>query len=324
MRGLASALRERSDVSVVELGGGRYEPPGTLRRKLLTAGLDFAWYPALLRSRTRAVQADVLHCPAPRGPFTRGSPPLVVTVHDLVPFRFPETMTRWSLLYARATHRSILAAADRIICNSVDTADDLVAILGLTRDRIRVIHLGVDAHFFQPEPNCEPPREPYVLFVGTQEPRKNLERLEHAVGILRARGFPHTLAVAGGSAWGNIRLNKPFVRNLGDITDSELRQLYARAACLALPSLHEGFGLPALEAMAAGTPVVAANSGALPEITGGAAIMVDPLDAENIARGLEIAIRDTGAIREAGRKRASLFTWHRAAEESLAVYREIA
>lgn len=308
---------------MVDLGGGPYEQPGTLRRKLLTAELDFAWYPALLRKRSRAVQADLLHCPAPRGPLTRGSPPLVVTVHDLVPFRFPATMTTWSLLYARATHRSILAAADRIICNSADTADDLVAILGMTRDRIRVIHLGVDAHFFRPEPNSEG-REPYVLFVGTREPRKNLERLEHAVGILRARGFPHVLVVAGDSAWGNIRLNKPYVRLLSGIADSELRQLYARAACLALPSLHEGFGLPALEAMAAGTPVVAASSGALPEITGGAAIMVDPLDVEDIARGLENAIRDTGTIGEAGRKRASLFTWSRAAEETLAVYEEIA
>jgi hypothetical protein len=175
----------------------------------------------------------------------------VVTVHDLVPFLFPGTMTRWSLLYARATHRRILMAADRIICDSADTANDVVTILGVAHDRVRVVPLGVDSHFFETPSPGDLPSEPYILFVGTQELRKNLERLESAVEILRGRGFPHMLVVAGAGTWGSVHLTRPFVRRLGGVTENELRRLYADAACLALPSLHEGFGLPALEAMAA-------------------------------------------------------------------------
>lgn len=253
----------------------------------------------------------------------RGRPPLVVTVHDLVPFRFPETMTRWSRLYARSTHKAMLGAADRIICNSKDTANDLVTLFGVTADRVRVVYLGVDEIFFEPLPPGDDIAEPYVLFVGTQELRKNLDRLQSAVSVLRRRGFPHVLVVAGGSAWGDVRLDQPFIRNLGGVTETELRGLYANAACLALPSLHEGFGLPALEAMAAGTPVVASNRGALPEITGGAGVSVDPLDVEDIARGLELAITHPDSFREAGRRRAREFSWGRAVRDTIGVYREI-
>lgn len=323
VRGLTSALRERDDVSVVELGDGPHEGRG-IRKKLLTAHLDLAWYPAILRRRAVRAKADVLHCPAPRGPLRRGRPPLVVTVHDLVPFLFPATMTRWSLLYARATHRRILMAADRIICDSADTANDVVTILGVAHDRVRVVPLGVDSHFFETPSPGDLPSEPYILFVGTQELRKNLERLESAVEILRGRGFPHMLVVAGAGTWGSVHLTRPFVRRLGGVTENELRRLYADAACLALPSLHEGFGLPALEAMAAGTPVVASHAGSLPEVTGGAAILVDPLDPADIARGLETAITDSGDLRARGRLRAALFTWQRTAVETLRVYRELA
>ena len=322
VRGLTSALSERNDVSVIKLGDGPREGRG-IRKKLLTAQLDLAWYPVIVRRRAARAKADVLHCPAPRGPLRRGRPPLVVTLHDLVPFRFPETMTRWSLLYARATHRRMLMAADRIICISDDTANDLVNIIGVTHDRIRVVPLGIDSHFFEALPPGDPPPEPYILFVGNQEPRKNLERLQNAVAILRGRGFPHVLVVAGAGAWGAVSLTQPFVRRLGSVTENELRRLYADAACLALPSLHEGFGLPALEAMAAGTPVVASHAGSLPEVTGGAAVLVDPLDPVDIARGLEAAITDSADLRAGGPLRAAQFTWQRAAEETVAVYREL-
>lgn len=324
VRGITSGLRERADVSIIELGAGPDEPAGTLRRRLLTAQLDLAWYPALLRRRARRVEADVLHCPAPRGPLRRGQPPLVVTIHDLVPFRIPETMTRWSRIYARATHRRLLLAADRIICNSQDTANDVVTILRVNPDRVRVVHLGVDSVFFEAPPPIRRISEPYILFVGTQERRKNLDRLQRAVARLRRRGFPHLLVVAGGSAWGDVRLDEPFIRQLGGVTENELLRLYAHAACLALPSLHEGFGLPALEAMAAGAPVVASHRGALPEITGGAAVLVDPIDVDDIARGLETAIMHADKLRAFGRTRARQFTWERAAAETLIVYQEVA
>ncbi|MCR4340154.1 MAG: glycosyltransferase, partial [Gemmatimonadaceae bacterium] len=209
-------MRERADVQLVEIGAGLHRPRGGVRRKLLTAELDLAWYPALARRSAARARADVMHCPEPRGPLRRGEPPLVVTLHDLVPFHFPETMSRWSRVYARATHRPILQAADRIICNSTDTANDLIALLPDTGDRIRIIQLGVDAAFFDPPPSLAEQGEPYILFVGTQERRKNLARLESAVAILRSRGFQHTLVVAG-EASDSVRLDKPFVRRLGSV-----------------------------------------------------------------------------------------------------------
>jgi glycosyltransferase involved in cell wall biosynthesis len=129
--------------------------------------------------------------------------------------------------------------------------------------------------------------------------------------------------LAGREAWGNVRVDKPFVRSVGRVTDAELRQLYANAACLAIPSLHEGFGLPAIEAMAVGTRVVAARAGALPEVTAGHAVLVDPLSVDDIARGLEHAIAGDFQGREAARLHAAHFTWEKTAAATAAVYREL-
>lgn len=326
IRGLVAGLRARDDVRVIELGAGRREKRGTLRKKMLTAGLDLVWYPWLGRLRAEARGADVYHCPAPAGPIVGARIPVVMTVHDLVPFLFPETMTRWARLYTRATLPRMAMRADRVICPSRDTAHDVVELLGVDEKHVRVIPLGVDRHFFEPLPIEDAPATiaPYILFVGTQERRKNLERLEDAVEELRRHGFPHELVVAGADAWGKVRIGKSFVRSVGRVSELRLRRLYTDAACLALPSLHEGFGLPALEAMAVGTPVIAGRAGALPEVTGGAAIMVDPLDIGDIANGLERAIGADSAHRATGRRHASLFTWEKTAASTLAVYRELA
>ena len=165
--------------------------------------------------------------------------------------------------------------------------------------------------------------EPYVLFIGSEQPRKNLERLADAVATLRGRGFPHILVTAGADAWGKVRLDRPFVRRLGKVSEARLLQLYSGAACLAIPSLHEGFGLPALEAMAVGTPVVAARAAALPEVTGGAAALVDPLDATDIANGIETVLGDRGKFIALGRKRAAQFTWANTARLTADAYREL-
>ena len=119
---------------------------------MLTARQDFAWYPWLARRTARAAGADVYHSPLPRGPLNSGSPPFVVTVHDLVAIRFPETTTRWSRLYSGLTFRRVLAAADRILVPSQDTADDLNALAGVPADKIRVVPNGVDELFFGPPP----------------------------------------------------------------------------------------------------------------------------------------------------------------------------
>jgi glycosyltransferase involved in cell wall biosynthesis len=321
-RELASELRRMDGVQVLELGAGEFAKRGSPRRMAVTAGLQLVWYPWLGRRTAASREADVYHCLLPRGPLTSGRPPLVVTVHDLVPFLFPESMTRWGRVYARATHGSVLRAADRVITPSADTANDVERLLRIPGGKIRVVPMGIDTEFFSAA-RSRPAAEPYVLFVGCPNPRKNLERLESAVGLLRQRGFPHTLVIAGEDQWGQVALNAPFVRRMGRVTDEQLRQLYADAACLAIPSLHEGFGLPALEAMATGTPVVASTAGSLPEVTAGAALLVDPYDTHAIAGALEQAITDGSGLRERGRRHAAAFSWTATAAATLEVYREI-
>lgn len=343
-RGLATALRNRGDVSVIELGGGEVVPRGTLRKRAVTARQDFLWYPWMGRRRARSAGADIYHVPLPRGPMLRGKPPLVVTVMDLVSLLFPETTTPWSRIYSRLTLRRLLDVADMILAPSRNSADDLNSLLGLSFDRIRVVPIGVDECFFRTPGDSIAvetipssfdsdaaqatvrSREPYVLFVGTPEPRKNLDRLVAAMALLRRRGSTERLVIAGGGGWGGwagTGVDASVVERLGRVSDSDLRALYMHASCLALPSLHEGFGLPAVEAMAAGTPVVAARVGALPEITAGAAVLVDPFDVSDIADGIERCIRDRASLTAAGHARAKDFSWERAAAGTNAVYREL-
>jgi len=300
------------------------ESRGTFRKRLVTARQDFIWYPWLGRRRAAAAGVDVYHCPTSRAPLTRGKLPLVVTVHDLVSVLFPETMTRWSRLYERTTLHRVLRAADLIVAPSQDTADDLNSLMGVAPDRVRVVWNGVTEMFFGPTPAAPALLQPYVLFVGTPEPRKNLPRLIEAMRALRARGFPHRLVVAGAGGWGGVQLDSTEVEVLGRVSDASLHAIYAHASCLALPSLHEGFGLPAVEAMAAGTPVVASTRGALPEVTGSAAVLVDPYDSQAIARGIERAINERAALVPAGRVRANQFRWSQTAAKMAAIYRELA
>ncbi len=322
-RGLADALRKRGDVVVVEVGNGHYAGATGIRKKILSFNQDLIWYPLRGRAAARAANADVYHCPTPRAPLSRGRPPLVVTVHDLVALRFPETMPRWSRMYSRSTLRAAARAADMIMTVSQDTADDLVSLLGVAPERIRVAHNGVDDRFFSPPASLSIVEGPYVLFVGTPEPRKNLPRLAAAVRLLRQRGFTERLVLAGGRGWGDELRDSDIVR-LGRVPDENLPGLYANASCLAIPSLHEGFGLPAVEAMASGTAVVAADTGALPEITAGAAVLVAPLIVSDIANGLERAIRERDTWVARGKLRAGQFRWANTAATAVSVYRELA
>jgi len=322
-RGLTAALKERSDLRVIELGGGEVVPRGTLRKKILTARQDFLWYPWLARSKARRENADVYHSPLPRGPLTRGRPPFVVTVHDLAQIHYAETTTRWSRIYASVTLRRVVEAADRIIVDSQDTAADLGSTLKIPDERIRVVRLGIDPIFLH-LPAAQPVvPTPYVLFVGTPEPRKNLPRLIEAMTLLRKRGFSERLVIAGAGGWGDVSLRSENVDHLGRVSDHQLASLYAHASCLALPSLHEGFGLPAIEAMACGAPVVAGRSGALPEITGGAAVLVDPLSPASIADGIAQAIEDRESLVARGRAHSKTFSWKKAAAETAAIYHEL-
>jgi len=322
-RGLFDALGARTDVEPLPLGAGGALRRGSLAQRVAALEHDLLWYPWLARRTAREAGAAVYHAPLPRGPLLPGRPATAVTVHDLAVLHHPETLSSWNRGYTRATLRRISRAADRVLVPSNDTANDVERLLKVTGDRLRVVPNGVDSRFFSAPVGPAPAGGPYVLFVGTREPRKNLDRLGSAMELLWRAGRRERLVLAGADGWGKRPLAGGGVTALGRVSDSALHTLYAHAACLALPSLHEGFGLPALEAMATGCPVVVSSAGALSEVCGDAARYVDPLDPASIAGGITDAIENARTLRARGRLRAAQFTWTAAADRLAAVYYEL-
>ena len=308
INGLVRELERLPDLELRRLLFGGGSPAATLAR-------DTWWYLAALPRRARAAGADVLHCPSYRGP-VRSPLPLVVTVHDLAVLRHPEAFNRWTRRYSRAVVPRVLRAADRIIAVSEFTKRELTDLLAVPGDKIRVVPNAV-GETFRPEGPAASGN--YVLSVGTLEPRKNLARLIEAT-----RRVDVELRVVGAPGWGGVEVHGNGVRWLGEPPDAELAELYRGALCVAYPSLYEGFGLPVLEAMACGSPVVTSAGGATEETAGGAAVLVDPADPESIAAGLREAVTRRDELRRRGVDRAGRFTWRAAAEATAAVYRELA
>ena len=319
---LLHALSRRGDVDAFEIGGGEIVPRGTVRKKLLTLNQDLLWYPFRARAKAESMGAQVYHSPLPRGPFKSGSIPFVVTVHDLVPLLWPQTMRGWNKMYMRLTLKRLAQNADLIFTPSASTANDVNRLLGISPGKIRIVPNGVDPLFFE-SVSLQDGVPPYVLFVGTPEPRKNLRRLVEAVAHLRKTGLGYRLTLVGDGGWGKMSELPDFVDCRGRVSDRELHSLYAQASVTVLPSLHEGFGIPAVEAMAAGSPVVVARAGALPEVAGNAAVYVDPFSPTDIADGITKALNDRQRLIELGRIRAQEFSWDNAAEITARAYREL-
>jgi alpha-1,3-rhamnosyl/mannosyltransferase len=203
-----------------------------------------------------------------------------------------------------------------VIAVSEHTKQELVELLGTPEEKIRVVPNGV-SDVFSPDGPAE--AGDYVLAVGTLEPRKNLTRLAEATQRLGVE-----LRVAGDAGWGDVRLEGNLIRRLGRVSDDELARLYRGARCLAYPSLEEGFGIPIVEAMASGTPVVTSRGGATEEVAGHAAVLVDPLDPDSIAAGIEEAAARRDELVAAGRERARAFSWAETVRRTVDVYREAA
>jgi len=322
---LATALDARADVQVIRIGSGDVPAAGSASRRALALRQDLLWHPRGARRTARNRGADILHSPLVRGPLSRGLPPTVVTVHDLAVIRHPETLSGWNRRYTQRTLRRVLAAADAIVAVSEDTAADLAAFDASVANRTHVIPNGVDPFWAADGDDPRQLPEPYVLFVGTPEPRKNLRRLVQAMQRRRDAGASELLVVVGADGWGTDELDdRAWIRRLGRVDDRALRALYRHAEAVAIPSLHEGSGLPALEAFAAGAPVVAARAGALPETCGNAAVLVDPLSPDAIAGGIDEALARRSDLIPAGRQRAATATWERAADRYVEVYCSVA
>jgi glycosyltransferase involved in cell wall biosynthesis len=307
------------------LSGLETEPDLELRRysfgghsKALVPVRDLGWYLTALPAQARRDRADILHCPSQRAP-VRSSVPLVVTVHDLAVLRHPETFNRWTRAYSRVILPRVVRAAAHLIAVSEFTRGELVELLRVPENKVRVIPNAVGPPF---EAQGEAESGDYVLAVGTLEPRKNLDRL---VSAFQRTGLNGTrLLVTGSRGWGKVEAAGEDVQWLGFVPDAELARLYRGARCVAYVSAYEGFGLPVLEAMACGAPVVAASSGAAPEVSAGAAVLVDAGDDEAIAAGLVEAIDRADELRELGLARAREFDWKRVADATVEVYREVA
>lgn len=267
--------------------------------------------------------------------------PTVLTVHDLIFLRLPEhhkPLNRWYLNLALPLY---CRRADHIIAISQATRRDLMAAYDVPPDRVTVVHEAADARFRPQPPEVVAAvcadydlSERYLLFVGTIEPRKNLCRLLDAFETLRAEGLTDALVIVGKRGW----LYGDFFTHLeesptqeavlfpGYVPDDDLPAIYAGAQALAFPSLYEGFGLPALEAMACGTPVACSATSSLPEVAGDAALYFDPRDVAAITEALRRLLSDVdlGAdLRKRGLEQAAKFSWQRVAAETEGVYETV-
>jgi glycosyltransferase involved in cell wall biosynthesis len=256
------------------------------------------------------------------------------TVHDLGWQVHPELYDRKLRLMYGTLFPWVLRRADRFIAVSRYTADDLIRRGGVPASKIEVVYHGLDPAFQVAEGAADavPAGAPYVLAVGGVSPRKNTRRLIAAFTRWRERGghrAAYRLLITGTS------LDRGFAENgaglpegvslLGYVDKGELPRLYAGASAFLYPGIYEGFGLPIIEAMACGAPVVTSQTGAAPEIAGGAAILVDPFEVESIAAGLEQATiaGEAARLRELGRQRIRQFDWSTAANATVEVYRSL-
>lgn len=292
--------------------------------------------PALLRASGASLYHGALNvvpfaCPVPS----------VVTIHDLAFIRFPQTFRAYNRTYLDFATRLSARRAARILAVSEHTKREVVGILGVPAERVVVTPNAARSHFRPPEPAALDAfrvrhglPERFVLYVGTIEPRKNLPTLLEAYAeVARRHNVP--LLVGGGKGWLYesifARLEQLGLREqvkfVGYIEEDELPLWYAAARVFVFPSIYEGFGMPPLESMACGTPVVTSNSSSLPEVVGDAGLMVPPHDTAALADAIVRLLEDAelhAELRERGLARARHFNWRSTAEKTLQAYKDAA
>ena len=290
------------------------------------------WCQTVLRARVAIERPGLLLNTLPEG-VLRCRVPQVTVVHDVIPLAFPRDYPR-QRFYFRRLVPAILRESRAVIAVSEATRREVIAAYGLRPERVRAIPNGYDAAEFVPVgPATDDGGVPYVLYVGNLLPHKNLPRLIEAVARV-ARHSPVRLVIAGSGTPGRLAELRRLAEKAGSrlelmpyVAQQALPALYRGARLVAMPSLAEGFGLPALEAMACGTPVVVGNTSAMPEVVGDAGLLVDPEDTGAISDAILRLLTQASLRKELiarGLARAAAFSWERTARQVLAVLDEVA
>ncbi|QWD92057.1 glycosyltransferase family 4 protein [Polynucleobacter asymbioticus] len=281
---------------------------------------------------------DIFWAPTHRLPrFLPKSIARVVTIHDLVWTYAPLTMRPLSLFVEKRLMPQAIELADLVMADSQSTVNGIAEVFPQFSHKVRMVHLGASKP--QRPDNTKALLElnihkPFFLFVGTIEPRKNLERLLSAFALLpRPIRDQFSLVMAGGKGWGGVNLEKLIyekkltdsVKLLGYVSDQQLAALYSNARFLVMPSLYEGFGLPLVEAMQYGTPVLTSYGGSMAEIAGNGGVLVDPYSVESISTSIQQMLIDDQfmeALTKNARRRAQDFSWDKCATETIEVFEE--
>ena len=330
----------RPDVQLIGVAGNNkhepissYAPPIKVEQLALHGAV---LYEASLRLRAPRVEwatgdVDLLHCTSIIPLASRAK--MIATVHDLAFLKYPEFFSRRGNSVFRRSLKILLKNAEILLCSSRATLDDCLE-FGFSADRLRHVPLGVKVPVVVPNSAQVLARlgisGEYLLFVGTLEPRKNLARLVAALETL-GDSVPQ-LVVVGATGWGDIKLDSTIsekskitsrVKFLGFVEASDLGVLYSNASAFCYPSLMEGFGLPILEAMSYGAPVVTSRGSSTQEVAGNAGVLVDPLDLSSIANGVVEALSQKSTLIELGYKRAAEMTWAQSAICTASVYDQV-
>jgi glycosyltransferase involved in cell wall biosynthesis len=287
------------------------------------------WEQTAESGTARRKHIDVLHATVNISPLLL-APPTVVTIHDLAFLKFPEAFRRPKQVYLRTLVGASIRKAAAIITPSAATRQDIVETYGVSPERVEVIHHGVDEHYrFDPE-LPRPFEPPFILCVGTIEPRKNIPVLLQAFAELKTMGYPQKLALLGAPGWkyDDVYTTIDHLALSGEVTVrgfvDDLLPWYNHADLFVFPSMYEGFGLPPLEAMACGTPVVLSSAGSLREVAGDAASLVEPSNVGDFLVAMRAVLDDPARrqqMSQAGMAQAGRFSWNDTARRTADVYR---
>jgi len=337
IRRLARELAAHETVELVTLaqpGRPRAGARGRIARGLRR---ELSYLPLELSRRAARLGVEVLHCPVGLAP-VRSQVPVAITVHDVMALEHPEWFTRGNRLQQRLLLGPAARSAAVVLTPSEFSRHRAIERLGLDPERVRVTPWGVDEVFSPDERSDEAlarlgVRGRYLLTVGALRPRKNLEGALVAFEQLAGHDDLE-LVVAGGRGWDDAELldrlrHSPAagrIRLTGRVSDADLAELYRGAECFLFPSRYEGFGLPPLEAMACGAPVVSSDRTSMPEVVGDAAVLVHPDDADGLVAAVESVLASPerrAELSERGRRRAAAFTWERCARLTVDAYRSV-